>query len=101
MGATKNANQIMYLNDGPIQRERLPVDSKSAFLRRKSDGIFEQINALLNKMDRQQAGHETYPSVVCIDLQSRSADAVKLHPMIWENRGFDRLVTSIKAFYKL
>ncbi|WP_375443717.1 transposase [uncultured Fibrella sp.] len=36
-------------------------------------------------MDRQQAGREAFPSAVCVDSQS-----IKLHPMIWKNRGFDR-----------
>ena len=51
----------------------------------KSDGTFERINAALNQMDRQQAGLEAYPSAVCVDSQS-----IKLHPLIWQNRGFDR-----------
>jgi signal peptidase I len=55
----------------------------------KQDGTFEQINAALNQLDRKRAGKETQPSALCIDAQSRSADAVKLHPMICEYRGMD------------
>ncbi|WP_228724281.1 IS5 family transposase [Spirosoma sp. KUDC1026] len=50
----------------------------------KQAGIFEQINAALNQLDRQQAGRASHPSVLCIDSQS-----VKLHPMICEQRGLD------------
>ena len=55
----------------------------------KQDGTFEQINAALNQLDRKQVGKNAYPSVLCIDAQSRSAGAVKLNPMICEYRGMD------------
>ena len=50
----------------------------------KKAGTFEQLNAMLNQLDRQHAGREPLPSVVCIDSQS-----VKLSPMIHEFRGKD------------
>ncbi|WP_229374406.1 transposase [Fibrella rubiginis] len=46
--------------------------------------LFEHINTTLNQLDRQQAGREPFPSVLCVDTQS-----VKLAPMIWEFRGKD------------
>lgn len=50
----------------------------------KKAGRFEQINAMLNQLDRQHTGREPLPSIVCIDSQS-----VKLSPMICEFRGQD------------
>ena len=50
----------------------------------KRSGLFEQINAILNQLDRQQQGREPFPSVLCIDSQS-----VKLLPMSCEYRGLD------------
>lgn len=50
----------------------------------KKANLFEQINARVNQLDRQQAGREPFPSVLCIDSQS-----VKLAPMIYEHRGRD------------
>ena len=50
----------------------------------KQVDLFEQINAALNQLDRQQQGREPLPSVLCIDTQS-----VKLSPMIGERRGKD------------
>ena len=55
----------------------------------KRAGTFERINATLNELDRKQAGKLPTPSLVCIDSQSRSADAVKLSPLIHEDRGLD------------
>ena len=55
----------------------------------KQDGTFERINLALNQLDRKRVKKEVYPSVVCIDSQSRSAGAVKLSPMICEYRGTD------------
>ncbi|WP_229374402.1 transposase [Fibrella rubiginis] len=43
----------------------------------------------LNQADRQREGRDPTPSVLCIDSQSRSADAVKLAPFIHEFRGLD------------
>ena len=43
----------------------------------------------MNQLDREQEGREAFPSVFCVDSQSRSADAVKLTPMICEYRGLD------------
>ena len=40
-------------------------------------------------MDRKRVNRIPTPSLVCIDSQSRSADAVKLSPMICEERGLD------------
>ncbi|WP_375444386.1 transposase [uncultured Fibrella sp.] len=51
----------------------------------KGDGTFEQINAMLNQMDRQRARREACPFVLYIDSQN-----IKLHPLIWQDRGFDR-----------
>lgn len=50
----------------------------------KSRGIFEQINASLNQVDRLQAGRQPDPSALCIDSQS-----VKLSPGIDSYRGVD------------
>ena len=55
----------------------------------KRAGTFERINATLNELDRKRAGKLPTPSLVCIDSQSRSADAVKLSPLIHEDRGLD------------
>ena len=50
----------------------------------KRAGLFEQMNASLNQLDRQQQGREAFPSALCIDSQS-----VKLLPMGCEYRGMD------------
>lgn len=50
----------------------------------KKTNFFEQINAALNQLDRQQQGRQPLPSALCIDTQS-----VKLAPMIGEFRGRD------------
>ncbi|WP_229374404.1 transposase [Fibrella rubiginis] len=50
----------------------------------KQTNLWAQINAALNEVDRQSVGRTPLPSAFCIDSQS-----VKLHPMIWEDRGFD------------
>lgn len=50
----------------------------------KKADLFEQINADLNQLDRQQAGRMPLPSALCIDTQS-----VKLAPMVCEFRGND------------
>lgn len=50
----------------------------------KEDIVFEEMNELMNKRDRQRDNREAYPSVMCIDSQS-----VKLSPMIYEDRGID------------
>jgi len=50
----------------------------------KKSNLFEQINAALNQLDRQQQGREPLPSALCVDTQS-----VKLSPMICEHRGID------------
>ena len=50
----------------------------------KQAGKFEEINAQLNRLDRQQAGRNPLPSALCIDSQS-----VKLSPMICEFRRKD------------
>lgn len=50
----------------------------------KKAGRFEHINAVLNQLDRQYAGRDPFPSMLCIDSQS-----VKLSPMICEFRGID------------
>ncbi|MBO9616839.1 MAG: IS5 family transposase [Dyadobacter sp.] len=54
------------------------------FDRWKTDGTFEKINWVLNKLDRERVGKKSYPSLLCIDSQS-----VKLNPMICEHRGTD------------
>ena len=50
----------------------------------KRKGIFEQINAKLNQLDRLRCDRDAYPSALCIDSQS-----VKLSPMLDECRGID------------
>jgi transposase len=50
----------------------------------KKVGLFEQLNAALNQIDRQQRGQVPLSSALCIDKQS-----VKLSPMICEHRGLD------------
>ena len=50
----------------------------------KQNGLFEQINAHLNQLDRQEQGRNPNPSALCIDSQS-----VKLSPMICACRGLD------------
>ena len=59
------------------------------FDRWKKDGTVGQINRELNQIDRKQEEREAFSSVFCVDSQSRSADAVKLAPMICEYRGLD------------
>ena len=54
------------------------------FNRWKQEGIFEQINAALNELDRLAQDRQALPSAVCVDSQS-----VKLAPMILEKRGLD------------
>jgi transposase len=54
------------------------------FNRWKQEGIFEQINAALNELDRLGQDRQAFPSAVCVDSQS-----VKLAPMILEKRGLD------------
>jgi transposase len=54
------------------------------FDRWKKAGLFEQINARLNQLDRQQQGRNINPSAFCIDSQS-----IKLAPMGGEFRGLD------------
>jgi transposase len=54
------------------------------FNRWKQEGIFEQINAALNELDRLAQGRQALPSAVCVDSQS-----VKLAPMIQQKRGLD------------
>ncbi len=55
----------------------------------KTDNLFERINAALNELDRKRVNRMPTPSLICIDAQSRSAGAVKLSPMICEDRGLD------------
>ena len=55
----------------------------------KRNTTFERINIALNQADRQREGRDVNPSVLCIDSQSRSADAVKLAPFLQEVRGLD------------
>ena len=50
----------------------------------KAKGIFEQMNASLNQLDRVNGRREAYPSALCIDSQS-----VKLSPLIDNYRGID------------
>jgi len=50
----------------------------------KQQRLLERINAALNEADRIRMGKEPLPSAGCADSQS-----VKLHPMIWEDRGLD------------
>lgn len=59
------------------------------FDRWKTDNLFERINAALNELDRKRVDRLPTPSLVCMDSQSRSAGAVKLSPMIGEERGLD------------
>ena len=54
------------------------------FVTWKKAGRFEHIDAVLNQLDRQHAGRDPFPSMLCIDSQS-----VKLSPMICEFRGID------------
>jgi transposase len=50
----------------------------------KKDLTLQNINDRLNQLDREREQREPFPSVLCADTQS-----VKLHPMIFEDRGFD------------
>jgi len=50
----------------------------------KKDFTFQNINDRLNELDREREKRESLPSVLCADTQS-----VKLHPMIYEDRGLD------------
>ncbi|NJN33988.1 MAG: IS5 family transposase [Saprospiraceae bacterium] len=50
----------------------------------KKDLTLQNINDRLNQLDREREHREVFPSVLCADTQS-----VKLHPMIFEDRGFD------------
>lgn len=62
----------------------------------KKTNIFEQINATLNQLDRQQQCRQPLPSALCIDTQS-----VKLAPMIGEFQGRDahKLINSRKRTF--
>lgn len=88
-------NTILWLLRTGCQWRNLPEEWPNwqavyyYFERWKQDGTFERINVALNQLDRKQEKKEAYPSVLCIDAQSRSAGAVKLHPMICEYRGMD------------
>jgi len=55
----------------------------------KQTGVYQKMNDELNKLDRMNEAREALPSALCVDSQSRSADAVKLSPMIFEDRGLD------------
>ena len=55
----------------------------------KTDNLFERINASLNELDWKRVDRMPTPSLACINSQSRSADAVKLTPMVGEERGLD------------
>jgi transposase len=50
----------------------------------KKDLTLQNVNDLLNQLDREREQRDSFPSVLCADTQS-----VKLHPMIFEDRGFD------------
>jgi transposase len=88
-------NAILWLLRTGCQWRNLPAEYPHwqavyyYFSRWKTDGTLERINRELNQLDRKQQKREAYPSVFCIDSQSRSAGAVKLAPMICEYRGLD------------
>jgi transposase len=50
----------------------------------KKDLTLQNINDRLNQLDREREQQEPFPDILCTDTQS-----VKLHPMIFEDRGFD------------
>ena len=49
-----------------------------SFTQWKGKGIFEQINAKLNQLDRLAANRQAYPSVLCIDSHGAAGRSVKL-----------------------
>ena len=48
------------------------------------DSTLQNMNDIVNQLDRKREQRDAFPSVLCADTQS-----VKLHPMIFEDRGFD------------
>lgn len=50
----------------------------------KRNGTIENMNTLLNELDRKQEDKELSPSLVCVDSQS-----IKLSPMMEKDRGID------------
>ena len=77
-------NTILWLLRTGCQWRNLPEEWPNwqavyyYFERWKQDGTFERINAALNQLDRKQTGKKAYPSVLCIDAQSRSAQCCQL-----------------------
>jgi transposase len=59
------------------------------FTQWKDKGIFEQMNAKLNQLDRLEANRQAYPSVLCIDSHRSAGRSVKLSPGINSYRGTD------------
>ena len=88
-------NAILWLLRTGCQWRNLPDEWPNwqavyyYFQQWKTNGTFERINITLNQLDRQREGRDPNPSALCIDSQSRSADAVKLAPFICEFRGID------------
>lgn len=58
-----------------------------SFTQWKGKGIFEQINAKLNQLDRLAANRQAYPSVLCIDSHGAAGRSVKLSSDIDNYRG--------------
>ena len=83
-------NALLYMVRTGCQWRNLPTTYPHwravnyYFEKWKRDGTIQKINDALNQRDRLESGKEGLPSLMCIDSQS-----VKLHPMIFEDRGID------------
>ena len=83
-------DSIFYILRTGCQWRNLPIDYPDwqavyyYFDKWKKDSTFQNINDRLNQLDRESEGRQPLPSVLCSDTQS-----VKLHPMIFEDHGFD------------
>ena len=65
-----------YPLNGLIGRQPTGTPARYYFDQWKTDGIYQQMNDELNKLDRMNEAREALPSALCADSQSRSADAV-------------------------
>lgn len=83
------ASGAIWLTNGLTGKPYTTMAPATRFDQWKTDGTFERINLALNQINRERVGKKAFPSILCIDSQSRSADAVKLSPMIVEDRGMD------------
>ena len=81
---------IFYILRTGCQWRNLPIDYPDwqaiyyYFDKWKKDFTLQNINDRLNQLDREREGRASFPEVLCTDTHS-----VKLHPMIFEDRGFD------------